>query len=153
MEFAHNQQEDQSSALERVTEATYDSVRCEIDDNDTGIGEARQRLAHAASDAINRGATIGTIAQYERRGVERATQEFAPGLYKAVVKASDRRREATDAYETAIRRAARLLSYREIGDAAGVSHATIRTIATRERSEPAEDNNAGAEDHAEDPAG
>jgi hypothetical protein len=27
MEFAHEQQEDQSSALERVAEATYDSVR------------------------------------------------------------------------------------------------------------------------------
>lgn len=116
---------------EAIASAAFDRARTEIDDNQAATTEASARFAAAVAAHITAGASVTSIAQLERVGLQRAKDELGKDLLRAVAQTAKRKKDADAAHNAAVIRAGRLLSHREIGDAAGVTHSTVRSMLNR----------------------
>jgi hypothetical protein len=125
--------------LEEVARGAGDELRGRAGQDASAEQEARQRKVDAASRAMRAGHDFTAIAHAEKVGRDDARRTVGSDLLKRVEKAARRRREADDDYRAAVRQAVRIgLGHREVGQAAGVSHATVRAIAEKSDDEPAE---------------
>jgi DNA-binding NarL/FixJ family response regulator len=135
-----------NEALERelvhVAEAAGARLRAETDLDTEAARTASDALMRAASDAMAAGQSLTEIARAEARGKETVRQALRADALRLVERSGHRMRETQAEHHQAIARATRLgLPMREIAQAAGVTHGTIRAINSRlagQSSEPLE---------------
>lgn len=120
-----------AAELEAVSVAAYERAAATVEDHAQEIAAATAGFAQAAGAALLAGATVADIADAERSGMARAKAELGKDLLRAVSQAARRRREVEATYQATIRRAARLYSHRDLAEAAGVAHGTIRALLQR----------------------
>ncbi len=119
-------------ALEAIATAAADRLRAQTDGDTQRAQEPSQRLAEAASRAIEAGLPLSAIADAEQTGQTRARDELGPDVLRRVERAARRKREADDEYHQAVARAVRLgLAHRDVAAAAHVAHGTVRAIMAR----------------------
>jgi hypothetical protein len=129
-----------------IESGAFDRARAQVNDDDAAATEAGARIAGAVGAAISAGASIASIAQFERVGMERARAELGRELLRSVAQATKRKREADHAFRTAIIKAARLLPHREIAGQAGVTHNSVRAIISRDPLQSASEADAASDD-------
>lgn len=118
--------------LGAVEEAAAARLRAETEGDRDGAGVAAEALVAAATAAMSAGYSLREIAQAEERGKEHLREGLRGDALKRVERSGRHMRDAGVEYHRAIARAVRLgLSMREIAQAAGVTHGTIRAISNR----------------------
>jgi hypothetical protein len=118
--------------LDAVANAGTACLRAETDENRDAGGEAQEQLMIATTTAMRAGIPLSEISTAEQRGRNAVREELRSDTLKRVQRTGRQVREAETTHHAAIARAVRLgLSMREIAQAAGVTHATIRAIASR----------------------
>lgn len=127
-------------------------LRADADDDSAGVQTAAEAVRNAAMAAIAAGHSLRDVARAEEEGQETVRNELRADALRRVDRAGQRMRDAEDAWHAAISRAMRLgLSAREVAQAAGVKHGTIRAITGRRAIRGAAADVAGAhtdQDHA-----
>jgi hypothetical protein len=131
-----------------VAEAAGSRLRAETDQDEEAARTAAEELVRAASAAMAAGHSLTAIARAEARGKEAVRQTLRGDALKLVERTGNRARETRFEHHQAIARATRLgLPMREIAQAAGVTHGTIRAINNRLAGQPQEaDEEAPADD-------
>jgi DNA-binding NarL/FixJ family response regulator len=118
--------------LAAVAEAAGSRLRAETDQDEEAAHAAAEELVRAAAAAMAAGQSLTAIAQAEARGKEAVRQALRGDALKLVERSGARAREMRREHHQAIARATRLgLPMREIAQAAGVTHGTIRAINNR----------------------
>lgn len=127
-------------SLQDIARTAGDELRATSEQNDEALASARREKHEAASHAMSDGHDFGSIAAAEKLGRDDARRLIGGDLLKRVTKAAQRRQAADREYRDAVRRAVAVgLGHREVGEAAGVSHATIRAIAEKRDGQPMDD--------------
>ena len=115
-----------------VAEAAGSRLRAETDQDAEGSRTAADELLKAASSAMAAGHSLTDIARAEALGKDAVRQTLRGDALKLVERTGIRTREMRTEHYQAIARATRLgLPMREIAQAAGVTHGTIRAINNR----------------------
>ncbi len=115
-----------------VAEAAGARLRAETDQDGEATSAAANALMQAASSAMVAGRSLTEIAQAEARGKETVRHALRADALKLVERTGNRVREMQAEHYRAIAGATRLgLPMREIAQAAGVTHGTIRAINNR----------------------
>lgn len=146
--------------LVAVAEAAGAHLRAETDQDAGAARAAGDALMQAAATAMGAGRSLTEIARAEARGKETIRYSLRSDALKLVERTGHRVRDTQAEHYQAIARATRLgLPMREIAQAAGVTHGTIRAINNRlanqasgredQRPEGAADQGAGDEPPAE----
>ncbi len=118
--------------LSAVAEAAGARLRAETEEDLDAAGAAAEGLLAAATSAMSAGFSLSEIAQAEAHGKELVRRELGGDALKRVERSAQQSRKAELEHHRTIARAMRLgLSTREIALAAGVTHGTVRAIATR----------------------
>ncbi len=118
--------------LQEVARSSGDEVRAQADNNDEAARDARRSKTEAAARAMDSGCDFAQLAEAERLGRSEAIESLRGDLLKRVERAAKRRSETDREYRESIRRAVGVgLPHRDVGHAAGVSHATVRAIVER----------------------
>jgi DNA-binding CsgD family transcriptional regulator len=122
-----------------VAEAAGARLRAETDQDAEATATAASELMHAASAAMAAGRSLTEIARAEARGKETVRHTLRADALKLVERTGNRAREMQAEHYRAIARATRLgLPMREIAQAAGLTHGTVRAINNRLAGHPAE---------------
>jgi len=138
-----------------VAEAAGSRLRAETDQDAEASRAAAEALVNAASAAMAAGHSLTAIAGAEAQGKESVRQTLRGDALNLVASTGERAREMRAEHYQAIARATRLgLPMREIAQAAGVAHGTIRAINNRlaEGSSPDFESEPTNEDHSGDDA-
>ena len=154
---------DLPEALQDVAQSSGDEVRAQAEDNNEAAHAARRSKTEAAARAMESGCDFAQLAEAERLGRSDAVGSLRGELLKRVERAAKRRSETEREYRESIRRAVSVgLPHRDVGQAAGVSHATVRAIAERSVQasavdgspiyETSDDGSAGGENSNQDSA-
>jgi hypothetical protein len=115
-----------------VAEAAGARLRAETDQDDDAARAAGDELMQAASAAMAAGRSLAEIARAEARGKDTIRHTLRADALKLVERTGTRVRDSQAEHYRAIARATRLgLPMREIAQAAGVTHGTIRAINNR----------------------
>ena len=115
-----------------VAEAAGERLRAETDQDLEASRAAADALVSAASAAMAGGHSLTAIARAEAEGKETVRQALRGDALKLVERSGERARQMRAEHYQAIARATRLgLPMREIAQAAGVAHGTIRAINNR----------------------
>jgi DNA-binding NarL/FixJ family response regulator len=115
-----------------VVEAAGARLRAETDQDADAARAATETLLSAATSAMSAGFSLSEIAAAEARGKADIRSELCPDTLRRVERSARHAREAEREHHRMIARAMRLgLSTREIAVAAGVTHGTVRAIASR----------------------
>ena len=115
-----------------VAEAAGTRLRAETDQDADAARAAGDALMQAAATAMAAGHSLTEIARAEARGKETIRYSLRSDALKLVERTGTRVRDAQAEHYRAIARATRLgLPMREIAQAAGVTHGTIRAINNR----------------------
>ena len=115
-----------------VADAAGARLRAETDQDPDAARAASQALMKAAGAAMAAGRSLTDIARAEARGKETIRQSLRSDALKLVERTGNRVRDTQAEHYRAISRATRLgLPMREIAQAAGVTHGTIRAINNR----------------------
>jgi predicted transcriptional regulator len=115
-----------------VAETAGARLRAETDEDDEAARVAAEGLMRAATVAMEAGYSLTEIARAEARGKDTVRQTLRGDALKLVARSGQRAREAQAEHYRAIARATRLgLPMRDIAQAAGVTHGTIRAISNR----------------------
>jgi hypothetical protein len=115
-----------------VAEAAGARLRAETDQDAEAERAAADALLQAASSAMAAGHSLSQIARTEGDGKETVRRRLRTDALKLVERTGDRARQMQVEHYQAIARATRLgLPMREIAQAAGVTHGTIRAINNR----------------------
>jgi hypothetical protein len=115
-----------------VADAAGVRLRAETDQDTEGARAAADALVQAASSAMEAGYSLSQIARAEAVGKETARHTLRADVLKLVERTGQRARQMQVEHHQAIARATRLgLPMREIAQAAGVTHGTIRAINNR----------------------
>lgn len=115
-----------------VAEAAGARLRAETDQDDEASRAAAEAVVNAASAAMAAGHSLTAIASAEAHGKDDVRHALRGDALELVKSTGDRARETRDEHYQAIARATRLgLPMREIANAAGVAHGTIRAINNR----------------------
>ncbi|MBV9946425.1 MAG: hypothetical protein JOZ69_06235 [Myxococcales bacterium] len=115
-----------------VAEAAGARLRAETDQDAEASRGAADALVSAASAAMAAGHSLTAIAQAEAQGKDTVRQALRGDALKLVERSGERARQMRAEHYQAIARATRLgLPMREIAQAAGVAHGTIRAINNR----------------------
>ena len=131
-------QSELADSLQDVARAAGDELQAMSAHDNTALGTARGEKQEAASRAMSEGHDFASIAAAEKLGRDDARRRLGGDLLKRVTKAAQRRRDADHDYRETVRQAVAVgLRHREVGEAAGVSHATIRAIADKHDEQPA----------------
>jgi DNA-binding NarL/FixJ family response regulator len=118
--------------LAAVAQAAGARLRAQADEDADGERVAAESLVAAASTAMAGGVAIREIMTAEARGKAVVRDELRPDGLKRVQRTAQQVRDAKTAHEAAVGRAMRIeLSTRDIAEAAGVTHGTIRAMAQR----------------------
>ncbi|MGI8572020.1 MAG: hypothetical protein ACR2L9_05250 [Solirubrobacteraceae bacterium] len=118
--------------LALVAEAAGSRLRGEVDGDEDASQSGAQALLTAATSAMNAGYSLSAIAQAEARGKAEVRTALQPDILKRVERTGRNVRAAQGEHHRTIGRAVRLgLSTRQIAAAAGVTHGTVRAIASR----------------------
>jgi hypothetical protein len=124
--------QDVAAELAAVAEAAGERLRAEADQNVDGVRTASESLMKAATSAMAAGYSLRDIAAAEGRGQDDVRGQLRADTLKRVERTTRQLREAEAAHHAEVARASRLgLSTREIAQAAGITHGTIRAIANR----------------------
>lgn len=130
--------------LVAVAEAAGARLRADTDQDVEAARAAADELVRAASAAMAAGHSLTAIAHAEAHGKDSVRQALRGDALKLVERSGERAREMRREHYQAIARATRLgLPMREIAEAAGVTHGTIRAINNRLAGVP-----SGSEDEA-----
>jgi hypothetical protein len=130
--------------LVAVAEAAGARLRADTDQDVEAARAAADELVRAASAAMAAGHSLTAIAHAEALGKDSVRQALRGDALKLVERSGERAREMRREHHQAIARATRLgLPMREIAQAAGVTHGTIRAINNRLAGAP-----SGSEDEA-----
>lgn len=120
------------SELAAVARAAGERLRAETDADDDAATAAAEALMTAATSAMAAGHSLSEITQAEARGKQDVRDALRGDTLKGVERSGRRAREARIEHHQAIARAMRLgLSTREIANAAGVTHGTVRALSNR----------------------
>jgi predicted transcriptional regulator len=115
-----------------VAEAAGTRLRAETDQDAEASRAAADSLLQAASAAMAAGHPLSQIARAEADGKETIRHTLRADALKLVERTGHRTRQMQVEHHQAIARATRLgLPMREIAQAAGVTHGTIRAINNR----------------------
>jgi hypothetical protein len=115
-----------------VAEAAGARLRADTDQDADAARAAGDALMQAAAAAMAAGQSLTEIARAEARGKETIRHSLRSDALKLVERTGNRMRDAQAEHYRAIARATRLgLPMREIAQAAGVTHGTIRAINNR----------------------
>lgn len=115
-----------------VAEAAGARLRAETDQDDEASRAAAEALVSAASAAMAAGHSLTAIASAEAHGKETVRQALRDDALRLVESTGEQARAMRAEHYQAIARATRLgLAMREIAQAAGVAHGTIRAINNR----------------------
>lgn len=115
-----------------VAEAAGVRLRAETDQDTEGARVAADALVQTASSAMAAGCSLSQIARAEADGKEAVRHTLRADALKLVERTGHRMRQMQVEHHQAIARATRLgLPMREIAQAAGVTHGTIRAINQR----------------------
>lgn len=118
--------------LAAVAKAAGDRLRAETDQDADAAEAAAGELVRAASAAMAAGHSLTAIAHAEARGKDTVRQALRADALNLVERSGERAREMRSEHHQSIARATRLgLPMREIAQAAGVTHGTIRAINNR----------------------
>lgn len=118
--------------LVTVAEAAGARLRAETDQDADASRGAAEALVSAASAAMAAGHSLTAIASAEAHGKETVRQALRGDALKLVGSTGEQARAMRAEHYQAIARATRLgLAMREIAQAAGVAHGTIRAINNR----------------------
>ncbi len=118
--------------LLEVAEAAGARLRAETDQDAEAERAAADALVQAASSAMAAGHPLSQIARAEAEGKETVRRTLRADALKLVERTGQRARQMQVEHYQAIARSTRLgLPMREIAQAAGVTHGTIRAINTR----------------------
>lgn len=119
-----------------VAEAAGTRLRAETDQDAEAARGAADSLMQAASAAMAAGHSLEQIARAEAHGKDTIRRTLRADALKLVERTAHRTRQMQIEHHQAIARATRLgLPMREIAQAAGVTHGTIRAINNRLRSQ------------------
>lgn len=133
-----------SVELANVAQAAGNRLRAEVDGDGGAANTAAQALLEAATSAMSRGISLREITEAEAVGKAEVRDALRPGTLKLVERTARQLTTARVEHERSILRAVRLgLSTRQVAAAAGVTHGTIRAVATRLASEPPTEPTAG----------
>lgn len=137
--------------LATVAETAGAVLRAETDQDADAASAARDALMQAAAAAMAGGCSLTEIARAEARGKEAIRYSLRADALKLVERTGGRVRDTQAEHHRAIARATRLgLPLREIAQAAGVTHGTIRAINNRladQASKAGDERPEGAADH------
>jgi len=137
--------------LAAVAAAAGDRLRAETDQDADAARAAADELVRSASAAMAAGHSLTAIAHAEARGKETVRQALREDALKLVERSGERAREMRSEHHQAIARATRLgLPMREIAQAAGVTHGTIRAINNRLAGVPSGSDGEAAGDESLD---
>jgi DNA-binding CsgD family transcriptional regulator len=115
-----------------VAEAAGIRLRAETDQDTERARAAADALVQGASSAMAAGYSLSQIARAEADGKETVRHTLRADALKLVERTGHRARQMQVEHHHAIARATRLgLPMREIAQAAGVTHGTIRAINNR----------------------
>lgn len=115
-----------------VAEAAGARLRAETDQDDEASRAAAEALVSAASAAMGAGHSLTAIASAEADGKDTVRQALRDDALRLVESTGEQARAMRAEHYQAIARATRLgLAMREIAQAAGVAHGTIRAINNR----------------------
>ena len=143
----HSEEAGLEGELVAVAEAAGSRLAAETDQDDEAAHAAAEELLRAASAAMAAGQSLTAIAHAEARGKEAVRQELRGDALKLVERSGTRAREMRREHHQAIARATRLgLPMREIAQAAGVTHGTIRAINNRLAGQAAESEGETADE-------
>ncbi len=118
--------------LAAVAQAAGERLRAETDGDRKVAKRATQELMRAATSAMAAGLSLSDITHAEALGQEAVRASLCGDTLRSVERSGRRAREARREHHQAIARAMRLgLSTRQIADAAGVTHGTVRAITNR----------------------
>jgi DNA-binding NarL/FixJ family response regulator len=118
--------------LAEVAEVAGERLRAETEADRQAAESAGERLVTAATSAMAAGHSLTDIAEAEAVGKDAVRDSLRADTLRSVERSGRRAREARSEHHQAIARAMRLgLSTREIAGAAGVTHGTVRAIASR----------------------
>lgn len=119
-------------SLDAVVQAASERLRAQTDEDADAGRTASESFMNATMSAMSAGFSLREITAAEARGENEVRRELRGGTLNRVDRAAQQVRDSEAAYHAAIGRAMRLgLSTREIAEAAGVTHGTIRTISHR----------------------
>jgi hypothetical protein len=134
-----------------VADAAGARLRAETDQNADAARAAGDVLMQSAATAMAAGCSLTEIARAEARGKDTIRHSLRSDALKLVERTGNRVRASQAEHYRAIARATRLgLPMREIAQAAGVTHGTIRAINNRlaNQTSGAEDQPGdGGQDH------
>jgi predicted transcriptional regulator len=126
-----------------VADAAGSRLRAETDQDDEAARAAADALLQAAAAAMAAGRSLTEIAGAEAHGKETVRHALRADALKLVERTGNRAREMQLEHYRAIARSTRLgLPMREIAQAAGVTHGTIRAINNRLAGQAAEAGSA-----------
>ena len=115
-----------------VAETAGVRLRAETDQDTEGARAAADALVQAAASAMAAGYSLSQIARAEADGKQAVRHTLRADALKLVERTGHRARQMQNEHHQAIARATRLgLPMREIAQAAGVTHGTIRAINNR----------------------
>jgi DNA-binding NarL/FixJ family response regulator len=137
-----------------VAEAAGARLRADTDEDTEAARSAADALLQAASAAMAAGRSLTEIARAEAHGKKTVRHALRADALKLVERSGNRAREMHTEHYRAIARATRLgLPMREIAQAAGVTHGTIRAINNRLAGRAAESEiHTGDEGHEVSPS-
>jgi DNA-binding NarL/FixJ family response regulator len=115
-----------------VAQAAGARLRAETDQDAEAAASAADALMRAASSAMAAGQSLTQITSAEARGKESVRHTLRADALKLVERTGEKARQTQAEHYQAIARATRLgLPMRDIAQAAGVTHGTIRAINNR----------------------
>jgi DNA-directed RNA polymerase specialized sigma24 family protein len=121
--------------LREVADAADRQTRALVE-GETSSDELRAQLVQAAGAAMAAGCSLADIAQAEDQGKAAAREALGSDLLRRVTRSARRLQEVEAEHKRSIVQAVELgLPFRDVGQAAGVSHGTIRAIVGRVRSD------------------
>jgi DNA-binding NarL/FixJ family response regulator len=121
-----------ASELLAVAEVAGRRLHAEVDVDSDAVAKQSEALLGAATAALRAGHSLSDIAHAEADGQEQVRRTLRADVLRRVDRSARQAREAEAEHHRAIGRAMRLgLSTREIALSAGVTHGTIRAIASR----------------------
>ena len=136
-----------------VAKAAGARLRAETDQDAEAARAAADELVRSASAAMAAGHSLTAIAHAEAHGKDSVRQALRGDALKLVERSGERAREMRREHHEAIARATRLgLPMREIAQAAGVTHGTIRAINNRLAGVPSGSQDEAPGDEALDEA-
>jgi hypothetical protein len=119
--------------LQAVAETAALVVRTLAADDSEPLSESRDAARGAVIAAVEAGHPLSAIAAAEKTGQDTAREQLRGELLKRIGRSARRVQAVTNEHHDDIRRADRAgLSAREIATAAHVTHATIRSIVSRQ---------------------